>query len=164
MIIMRVPAHWVANITWHFPAAIQPGLYAAICLLVLWILIRRGRPIWNTLVRWTCVATELAVGLVLLPEYMWTRVRRTQGKAPALLAVTCGQVAERTLDRVANTYERHGHIKLTGRPPLIWAGLFCVASLGLHWLMLRPGTHGAPEFAAKVWSYWSSFNHWARRG
>jgi hypothetical protein len=162
MFIIRDPAQWVFDITRHFPAAVQPGLYLAICLLLLWLLIRRGKPIWNALVRWGCVAMDLTIGLILLPEYVWTRTRRTQHRMPATLAVTGSPVAERALDRVAISYERHGHIKVTGRPPLIFAALFCVASLGLHWLMLRPQSHGAQEFAARVWGYWASFDRWTQ--
>lgn len=166
MTLIRIPAQWISDITRHFPVPIQPGLYAAICLLILWLVIRRRRPIWNALVRWGCVAADLIIGAVLLPEYMWTRSRRTRGQAPGMLAVTAGPVAERALDRAAVIYERHGHIKATGRPPLIWVALFCVASLGLHWLMLRPGPgiHGMPQIAVKVWGYWSSFNQWVQSG
>ena len=119
MTLIRIPAQWISDITRHFPVPIQPGLYAAICLLILWLVIRRRRPIWNALVRWGCVAADLIIGAVLLPEYMWTRSRRTRGQAPGMLAVTAGPVAERALDRAAVIYERHGHTKVTGRPPLI---------------------------------------------
>lgn len=158
--LLRVPAHWISDITSHFPAPVQPGLYAAICLLILWLLIRRRRPLWNLLVRWTCVGADLALGLILLPEYLWTRSRRAQGKPPAMLAVAGSPLAERTLDQAGRVYERHGHVRVTGRPPLISAALLCVVSLGLHWLMLKPGGQGASQFAAKVWGYWSSFSDW----
>jgi hypothetical protein len=164
MSLVHIPAHWVSDITGHFPAPIQPGLYATICLLILWLLIRRRRPIWNTLIRWASVTADLTVGLILLPEYMWTRARRAHGQMPALLAVTGSPIAERALDRAAGAYERHGRIKVTGRPPLVSAGLLCLASLALHWLMLRPGAQGPPEFAAKIWSYWASFSHWTQHG
>jgi len=164
MALIRIPAQWISDITRNFPLPIQPGLYAAICLLILWLVIRRSRPIWNALIRSGCIAADLTIGFVLLPEYMWTRARRARGKTPGMLAVTASPVAERALDRAAGAYERHRRVKITGRPPLVWAALLCLVSLGLHWLMLRPGGHGPPEFASRVWSYWSSFSHWAKHG
>ena len=113
-----------------------------------------------------CVAADPIIGAVLLPEYMWTRSRRTRGQAPGMLAVTAGPVAERALVRCGRNLRGHGHITATGPPPLIRAAIFCVASLGLHWLMLRPGPgiHGMPQIAVKVWGCWSSFNQWNQSG
>ena len=86
--------------------------------------------------------------------------RQTSGNARGGLEVPWP--SERLTRRGESTSDRHGHVRVTGRPPLISAALLCVVSLGLHWLMLKPGGQGASQFAAKVWGYWSSFSDWTR--
>jgi hypothetical protein len=162
MPLIRTPALWLIDLTGHFPQAIQPGLFAAVVLFIGWLLVRKHRLIWNGAVRCTSVAIDLAIRIILLPEYAWTRSRRVQGHLPGALAVTSGQLAERVLDRAALAYERHGPVKSAGRrPPIVWAAIFCLVSLLVHWLMLRMPPTGTTQFAAKAWGYWLTFDTWA---
>jgi hypothetical protein len=163
MSLIRTPSRWLVDITGHFPTAVQPGLFGAIVLLIGWLLLRRRRPVWNGSIRLASAVADFTVGLMLLPEYAWTSARRAKGQTPSALALVGSQLAERVLDRAAVAYERHSHVRVTGRPPLVWAILFCVTSLVAHWLMLRTTPSGITLFAAKIWGYWSSFDDWARQ-
>lgn len=163
MSLIRIPARWLIDFTGHFPAALQPGLFAAAVLLIAWLLLRRRRALWNRSVRCASISADVIVGLLLLPEYAWTSAHRARGQAPGPLVQAGGRVSERVLDHAASAYERHGPVPATGRPPLVWSAIFCLLSLGVHWLMLRTPSNGLTQFAGNIWVHWSSFDNWARR-
>ena len=162
MTLIRLPAEWLLSITGHFPAAVQPGVFAVIVLLLSWLLVRRRRSVWNRAVRYGSLIVDWLLGLVLLPEYAWTSARRASGRPPAELALTVGPVAERALDGAARAYEHHGPVATSGRPPLVWPAIFIGLSLLVHWLMMRTSSGGLSVFAGHLWGYWSSFGNWAR--
>ena len=161
MSLIRTPVRWLLDLTGHFPAALQPGLFAAAVLFIAWLLLRRRRSLWNRSVRYVSVTADFIVGLMLLPEYAWTSAQRSRGQTPGTLVLAGGRVAERVLDHAASAYERHGPVPKAGRVPLVWAVIFCVLSLAVHWLMLRTPASGVTQFAGKIWEHWSSFDHWA---
>jgi hypothetical protein len=160
MAILRVLASWLLGIANHFPARVQPGVYIALIILLLWIVVRALRPLWNALIRLLCLAVDFGVGLVLLPEFVWTRAQRARGCWPGPLTLASGRVAEYVLDVAADVYEMHPFRRISKRPPLVLIALLLIASGVDYWLLHKspPGT--ASRYAADTWRYWVQFRNW----
>jgi hypothetical protein len=160
--ILRVPAWWLLGIARHFPTAVQPGVYLAMIILLIWAVFRGRRPIYNAALRLTAVTTDFVVGLVLLPEFAVTRVRRANGGAPGGLTLAGGRVAEKLLDTAADIYAAHPLVRISKRPPLLLIALLLVASGVEYWLLHKTPPNSATRVAHEIWKYWVQFERWTR--
>jgi len=160
MAILRVPASWLLSLANHFPAAVQPGVYVALIILLLWIVVRALRPLWNALIRLLCLTVDFGVGLLLLPEFVWTRVQRARGGWAGPLALASGRVAESVLDVAADVYERHPFQRIGKRPPLVLIALLLIVSGVDYWLLHKSPPSTASRYAADTWRYWVQFRNW----
>jgi hypothetical protein len=162
MAILRVPASWLTGIAGHFPLDVQPGVCIGILILLLWLLTVARRSAWNALVRVACLMTDFAVGLLLLPEFAWTRARRAHGEAPGTLAVVGGRVADRALDTAADAYDAHPLMKFRWALPAVLIVLLLIGSGFDYWLIHQSPPSRATLDAGDVWRCWVEFNNWTR--
>lgn len=146
-----------------FPVSLQPGLFAAVCLIVLWFVTKRGLVVWRWGVRTASVIVATATGLLLYPEYVHTTRLRRNGSLPSSLAIALTPLWDRVLDRAVDSYA--GHQAPTrgalGRPPIGWAAGLCVASFVLHLFLGGPDGEGLTPLADAVFGRWAQLRSWA---
>jgi hypothetical protein len=142
------------------PLAVQPGVAAFLVVVVFWALIAHRR-LWAGVVRVFALATDYAIGAMLLPEYLMTSVRRRRGWRIGVAALVLRDPVERLLDLASARYERHA-----ATPGAAWrwliaaAAVLFVASAVLYYVY-KDAPEGPPQqFAAKMWSHWLSIRDW----
>jgi hypothetical protein len=160
---LRPPTSWLLGIADRFPAAVQPGVFVGLLLLLIWLVVRARRSLYNLIVRLLCLVVDFFVGLLLLPEFAWTRVQRSRGIVPGALTLASGRVAERILDVVADSYAAHPLVPISRRPPVILIILVLVAFGVDYWLMHKTPPNTATRFAFHVWHYWAQVKNWGLR-
>ena len=160
--VLRAPAAWLLNIADHFPRAVQPGIYLTLVILLIWMLTRARRPIYHVVLRVACLAVDLLIGLLLLPEYAFTRAQRAAGGRPGPLVLAGGQAAEKVLDGAADAYQAHPLVRIAKRPPLTLIALLIVASYVDYWLLHKTPPNTAIKVAHNIWNAWAHFVTWVR--
>jgi hypothetical protein len=160
MAILRSLASWLFGITSHFPVDVRPGVYIGLIVLLIWAIVRARRPIYNALLRFICVGVDFVVGLLLLPEFAFTRVQRANGDTPGPVILASSRVAEKVLDGAAGVYESHPFVRIKKRPPIFLIVLLLVASGVDYWLLHKSPPNSATKFAHEVWKYWVQFGGW----
>jgi hypothetical protein len=160
MAVVRGLAAWLLGIVRHFPVAAQPGLYLVLLVLIIWAVVRARRPIYNALLRLSCLSVDAAVGLLLLPEFAFTRVQRANGEAPGPVILASSRVAEKVLDSAAGAYEAHPFVGIKKRPPIFLIVLLIAASIVDYYLLHKAPPNSASKFARNVWNSWVQFGKW----
>ena len=150
----------LVNVVGLLPDAVGPGAFLSLIVLIAWVILRARRPFSTWLIRTIDIATDGLIGLLLLPEYLWTSHRRTRGLPPGSLALAGGGVAERTLDTAAKSYRDHPRAPLGSRPPLITCAVLCGLSIVLY-LMIKHGSTDSGSAARQVWAKWGDLQAWA---
>jgi hypothetical protein len=107
MSLLTGPTRQLVGAAAWFPEAFGPGVFALLLLTVFWLLTTRGRQLWDHACRAVAVTVDLAVGCLLLPEYVVTSTRRRSGQAPGAATRVTGDVFERVLDGAVTLYARH---------------------------------------------------------
>ncbi|MGH3264973.1 MAG: hypothetical protein ACRDNS_23615 [Trebonia sp.] len=160
--LLRAPASWLLSIADRFPVAVQPGIYLALLILLVWALTRARRPIYNAALRVACLAADLVIGLLLLPEYAFTRAQRAAGGAPGPLMLAVGRAVERVLDGAADLYAAHPLVRIAKRPPLVLIVLLIAVSYLDYWLLHQAPPNTAIKVSHNIWSAWVQFATWTR--
>jgi hypothetical protein len=161
MELLRRPTEWLVDLAQRFPEPVQPGLFGAVCLFLVWALVRRRRALWNRAIRAGSGALDLGIGLALFPEYVWTTARRARGQLPGSVAMATQPIAERLLSTTGSIYENHAPVKETGHPPIWTPVLVLAASLFIHWGMQQVPSNEYTDLATTLWGYWTSLSRWA---
>jgi hypothetical protein len=153
----------LAGLIAPFPLAVQPGLFLAVGLMLLWLVLKRGRVLWNWGIRTTTLLIGSGTGLVLYPEYVHTTTRRRSGASPSSVAIGVTPMIDRVLDGVSDAYTAHPRTetKALGCPPIAWAVVLCVCSVVLYYVARRPDGQAVAPLADAVFTNWASLRRWA---
>jgi hypothetical protein len=65
-----------------FPESIQPGVFLSFVLLLLWLIVKRRKVIWNAVMRAVAYCVDAFVGGILVAEFALTSYRRNRGDHP----------------------------------------------------------------------------------
>ena len=160
MALLRALASWLLGIVGHFPVAERPGVYIGLLILLIWAVVRASRPTYNVLLRLACLSVDFVVGLLLLPEFAFTRVQRANGDAPGSVILASSRVAEKVLDAAADVYAAHPVVRIKKRPPIFLIVLLLVASVADYWLLHKAPPNSATKIAHNIWKYWVQFEKW----
>jgi hypothetical protein len=159
------PAHWPVQLVAWLPDVVRPGVFVGLILLLAWfVFIQRGLPnLWHALCRGTARVIDVAVGLLLLPEYLLTTAREKQAQPPPQVALAIGGAAERVLDEAGSLYQRHL------RAPIRWKRFpwlpfgIVVAVTTIPWVImeLTPPTSPVTQELAQAYDVWRDVEDWA---
>jgi hypothetical protein len=107
--MLAAPAEWLIQLIALLPDPLRPGVFLAIVMTVLWfVLVRRGLPaLWHRMCRGAAITMNVAIGIVLFPEYLLTTARRKRGAAPGAFTRAVGAVAEVGLAAAGSLYKAH---------------------------------------------------------
>lgn len=165
----------VRSLTW-LPEGLRPAVFAFVLLALGWVLVAHGREIWGLMCRVAAILIETAIGLLLLPEYLVTTVRRQFGAVPGPVTIVLGDVLERALDGSATLYRRyapsvdapaggaeHDHRERVRAPAFPWrlAGAVMVVPIAAWLVMEQAPQSGAADWAGRGWGYWNDVQAWA---
>jgi hypothetical protein len=151
---------WLVGLIDAAPEAVRPGLAVALLVSMIWVLARRRRQLWNWLVRVWARVVDISVGVLLVPELVWTTSRRSVGRRPAGLAILVSRIADRALDAAASAYGSHSRVAPSGRFPWLWVVLPLIVSVGLYWSMTSSLIPGLANGATFAWECWRNFHDW----
>src|SRR5205085_6053533 len=122
-----------------------------------------GGRVWHWSWRAISTVVDLAIGIVLLPEFIVTTYRKRNGRRPGTGTAVAGHVAERILDGAAAIYDRHQARtqKQHRRFPYLLA-ILCFSIPTAAWIVRDQ----APDTAVargvdRGWRYWSDLEGWA---
>jgi hypothetical protein len=146
-----------------FPDALRPGIFLAIVFTLIWVLATRGVAVWNWSCRAVAIVLDVAVGVVLLPEFALTTHRRRRGRMPGAGTVVFGQVAERALDGAATLYTRHDRPAAPSNRSYSWVfAIILIAVPAGAWIVRDQAPHsGAADAVTQSWKYWGDVERWA---
>lgn len=144
------------------PVYAQPGLFGALVLLLLWLLARRGRMLWNWVIRSLAMLVAIMLALALYPEYIHTQARRRSQREPSAVAIATTPLANRILDLATDT--RQSHQKPTmprlGPPPVNWALVVWVLPMVVYFLARQEGGETFVPIWQAILTHWTSMQTW----
>jgi hypothetical protein len=145
------------------PIYLQPGLFAALCFLAGWAVIRWWRAIWDWGLRSGTTVAAALTALALLPEYAHTRSRRLRGEPPSRLATSASPLAVSVLDILTDIREDHPHrpSRSPAKPPWRWALAIVALPMVVYAVTRQPAGADFVPLADAIFSHWQSLRSWA---
>lgn len=101
------PFSWPVQAIGWLPEAVRPGVFVALVVLLIWLVVRAPGSLWRALCRGVARLLDIAVGFLLRPEYAITTARRRRGEAPPRWAFALAHVTDGVEDGAVWLYERH---------------------------------------------------------
>jgi hypothetical protein len=163
MIMVKPAAHAFTHLVSPLPIYAQPGLLLAVGLLLLWLLVKRGRVFWCWLVRSGAGLAATSTALVLYPEYVHTQAQRRQGRDPSGLALAVTPFADRLLDLSGGLRESHPRppTNQLGRVP--WRSMLVLWAIPVVVYAVARKSDGADllPLNTAIFGHWASFQTWS---
>ena len=163
--MLFAPAKFLVNLTTLLPDALRPGAFLALLVVIAWfVAVQRGLPdLWHAVCRGAARVVYLALGLLLLPDYLTTTARHRRGQGPAEAVLAVGGVAERALDGAAALYARHERDRIEWKRPPWIPCLAIIVVCALPWIAMErlPASAEARQQLAKAFDRWRDVEAWA---
>jgi hypothetical protein len=150
-----------------FPDGFRPGVFCAEIVTIAWALHNYGIAAWHVTCRSVAWTVDAAIGVLVLPDFLFSSYLRKHQARPPYLLVLSGNVTERMLDGLATFYGQHDKAltkkrQVSAYPWTVSAVLLAIPLVS--WLILDQTTDKSAAFQQHqlhVWSYWTKLQTWA---